>query len=90
METTTTREELEGYVSDLRVAREKILSYQARKGESQMNHTSQDVVLITAIDGLLGTINATDPISLTLERIVNISDTVGEVLRSVNQFISRH
>lgn len=85
-----TQEELKDYKESLTRARHKLVVYQNTLPEFRMDHISEHVVLICAIDGLMLELKQIDPLKLTLNQIVSISDKVKEVLASVNVFATRN
>ena len=83
------RQEIDEHKKNLLELRKKIVIYREQKSGDRQ-YTSQDGVLVVAIDGLLMTLGTTDPTKITLESIVKLDDDIQEVVRSSEVFLQRH
>ena len=90
MQHTPTSVELLEYRTTLLNLKENLNTYQQRNDGDHLRHPRQDVTLLVAINGLLRTIDETDPTTLTLGGIVKLSGDVSAVTSSVAHFIARH
>lgn len=87
---TATQDEINGYIDSLEQIKSNLNAYQSKKNRYSLNHTSQDVVLTVAVDGLLDTLKSIDYTKLTLTDIIRISENANEVISSTNRFFSIH
>ena len=84
-----TQQELSEFKDTLNASRALLVRYQERQKHPPQPHTSNDVVLIVAIDGLLTRLDAADPDTIEPRAIVKLTDDVQEVLKATRQFLQR-
>jgi hypothetical protein len=81
-----TKQELADYQKELYAAKQKLID-QRNPHDGARPHTSQDEVLIIAIDGLLMRLDNTNPSEITLTVLVELVDNIQEVLKSTEHFL---
>jgi Asp-tRNA(Asn)/Glu-tRNA(Gln) amidotransferase C subunit len=86
----TTQEELQEYKQHLTSLAGRIKQYSAVHGDHSLAHVRQDVVLTSAIDGLLARLDVTPAEIVTLSEIVSITTTFNEVSKAAELFLDRH
>lgn len=84
----TTEQELTDYRDRLNTLKTRLTDYGKLQGDIRFEHTCQDSVLLVAIEGLLTKLQDTDSAKVTLNEIVHLADSVTEVIKSAEQFLS--
>jgi hypothetical protein len=84
-----TKNELAEYQKDLLARKQRLVDYGRRQGSMRLEHAPQDIVLISAIDGILTQLNTADPATILLQEIVSLAENAQTVLASADQFLAR-